>query len=699
MAGQILYKLSLDSAQFQSSLTKAQKNLNDFAKGMQSTGRSMSTYLTAPLTLMGGAGVMAWDKQAKAMAQVQQGLKTTQGAVGLTFEQLKKHAADLEDKTLFGDEDILKNATAQLLTFTNIVGSEFKRAQSVALDLATRLDGDLKGSAIMLGKALNDPVQGLSAMKRVGISFTDSQGQMIKSLAESGNLMQAQNLILDELQRQYGGSAEAAVVGAGKITQLKNSVGTLMEEFGRIIMEYLTPFIEKMKEMTKYFMSLDESTKRSIVKFAALAAGIGPALIAIGSLVSISSKLIGIFKSVSTVMAAITSPVGLIVAGIVALGAATIYLWQNWEAVKERISDWAWWRNTLVEMVKFMGEMTAKIIDLMLWPIRKVSKLLGLEIPSMADTFKPLFLELDSLKTEPKKYEHAFGSFSDAIKGSMKDAAKSLGFLNNEIAASIDNMAKVGKMSTDVQISITEKLVPFSVKSITGPKVESPVFETDKLNTWAEALRAKTGEVKQAVVDMAAVIKPALEDMFVGFGESLGSLIAGTGNIKTFFNGLLDTVLNFTSMFGKALISAGIGAMAFKKLMLQPEVAIAAGVALVALSSAVRGIMSKGLSGSSNSSVYTGPSLSSVTKLAKGGLAYSPILATVGDNINAANDPEVIAPLSKLRDYMGFGGGSGVKEVQFRFNGQDFIGYLNLENDRIMRGGGGGIAQNWIIKR
>ncbi len=142
------------------------------------------------------SSISAFQSQEKAVAKVNQALKSTQNAAGKTSEELQKLASDLQGTTLFGDEDILNNATAQLLTFTNIAGSNFDRTQKVALDLATVLDGDLKSASIQLGKALNDPVANLSALSRSGIQFSESQKQVIKSLTESGKLAEAQTVIL-----------------------------------------------------------------------------------------------------------------------------------------------------------------------------------------------------------------------------------------------------------------------------------------------------------------------------------------------------------------------------------------------------------------------------------------------------------------------------------------------------------------------
>jgi hypothetical protein len=80
-----------------------------------------------------------------------------------------------------------------------------------------RLGTDLKGSAVQLGKALNDPIAGVGALSRVGVTFTETQKDMIKTMVEAGNVAGAQTLILDELGKEFGGSAKAL---ADPVTQL-----------------------------------------------------------------------------------------------------------------------------------------------------------------------------------------------------------------------------------------------------------------------------------------------------------------------------------------------------------------------------------------------------------------------------------------------------------------------------------------------
>ena len=297
--------------------------MKKFGSSMKRTGQTLSRNLTLPIIALGAASLKAFDTQAKAIAQVETGLKSTGGAAGFTSEQLQKMASDLQEKTIFGDEEILKNATSQLLTFTNISGKQFARTQKAALDLATRLDGDLKSASIQLGKALNDPVANLSALSRSGIQFSEEQKEVIKFLAETNRLADAQTIILDELDKQYGGSAEAAAqAGLGGIQQLKNSLGDLGEEFGAIISENIGPFIQKIRTLVNSLKNASDEQKRNIVVFSGIAAVVGPLLIIFGQLII---SLGALTKAVRLLSLAIASnPLGLFLTLLAAAGTALI---------------------------------------------------------------------------------------------------------------------------------------------------------------------------------------------------------------------------------------------------------------------------------------------------------------------------------------------------------------------------------------
>lgn len=199
--------------------------------------------------------------QAKAVAQVEAGLKSTGNAVGFTLDELKNKASAIQKETLFGDEAILQDVTSVLLTFTSITGPIFDKAQLAVADLATKMGSDLKSASVQLGKALNNPIKGITALQRVGVSFTDQQKDQIKTLVESGKLQEAQAIILKELNTEFGGSAKAAAEADGGFTQLQNSIGDAKEMFGAILIERLKPL---NKALLEFFSNL---TPEDIKKF------------------------------------------------------------------------------------------------------------------------------------------------------------------------------------------------------------------------------------------------------------------------------------------------------------------------------------------------------------------------------------------------------------------------------------------------
>ena len=322
--GDLILRVGADTSQLNKNLGEARRSIAKNTREIQNLGRNLTVGVTAPLAIMGATSVQAFREQNKAIAQVEAGLKSTAGQVGFTSQELQKMASDLQNKTLFGDEAILKDATAQLLTFTNISGENFARTQQAALDLATRLDGDLKGASIQLGKALNDPVANLSALSRSGIQFSEDQKAVIKSLTETGNLAEAQTLILDELNKQYGGSAEAAAEADGGFTQLANSFGDLQEEIGRLLVQYLRPIVDRLKTFVQFLQNTSDGTKTVALGIAAVAAAIGPVLLILPNLVSGIKMAQTAFALLNTTMLA--NPFGAVAAAVTVLVGAIILL-------------------------------------------------------------------------------------------------------------------------------------------------------------------------------------------------------------------------------------------------------------------------------------------------------------------------------------------------------------------------------------
>ena len=167
-----------------------------------------------------------------AQAQLGAVIASTGGAAGRSLAQLNEHAAALQKVTNFGDE--ATNAMqGVLLTFTEIKGDQFDAATVAIQNVATAMNQDLMAAALQVGKALNDPVQGMTALGRSGITFTEAQKDMVKEMVAANDIIGAQTLILAELEKQFGGSAEAArdTLG-GALDSLRNAWGDLFEMAG-----------------------------------------------------------------------------------------------------------------------------------------------------------------------------------------------------------------------------------------------------------------------------------------------------------------------------------------------------------------------------------------------------------------------------------------------------------------------------------
>ncbi|WP_136441636.1 phage tail length tape measure family protein [Pacificoceanicola onchidii] len=331
--GALRVVLGMDSASFNDGVGAAQKRVAAFRKDMQRTGRTLSRAgarmtagLTAPLVGLAYKSVAAQKEQERAIASVSAALESMGDGAGYTLSQLEEMASALQEKSLYGDEAILSKVTANLLTFGNISGDVFARAQQAAVDLSARLGQDLQSSAIMLGKALNDPVQGLSALSRVGVSFTEEQKALIKAMAEAGDVAGAQAVMLAELERQYKGQAEAlANTDSGKITQAMNAIGDAMEKVGAIILPILADIAGYVKGLAERFQELSPETQRFVVIVGGLAAAIGPVVAGLGLMLTALAPLAG-------VVLALLSPFGLLAAAVTAVGVA---IYANWEGLKE----------------------------------------------------------------------------------------------------------------------------------------------------------------------------------------------------------------------------------------------------------------------------------------------------------------------------------------------------------------------------
>ena len=239
--GSVRAELSAGWAGFRSDMGKAKKAVEENATGMQramdKVGRSFSGVAGQLKTLVSAlaigaafrAVIIAASEAQQVVAQLEATLKSTGRYTPELAQNLTGYAAELQKITTYGDEAII-SMQSLLLTFTRIGGDEFTRAQMAVLNVATALKTDLKTAALQVGKALNDPILGMTALSRTGIQFSEAQKATVKELMAVNDIAGAQKVILAELETQFGGSAEAArnTLG-GALTALKNAFDDLLE--------------------------------------------------------------------------------------------------------------------------------------------------------------------------------------------------------------------------------------------------------------------------------------------------------------------------------------------------------------------------------------------------------------------------------------------------------------------------------------
>ena len=222
-------------------------------------------------------GTQKFIAQEKAVAQTNARLKSTGGVAKVTAKEIVALSDAIADKTGV-DDDQIHAVENMLLTFTKIrneVGANndiFNQATQTVVDLSIAFEKDLNSSAIMLGKALNDPVKGITALSRAGVQFTEGQKKTIKALVDSGKFLQAQKMILKELETQVGGSGEAfGQTLPGQLSRAKQSFEVVAQSLAATFL----PSIANAAKRVTDFLSLFAKAPTLMAKIKLVVGSIG----------------------------------------------------------------------------------------------------------------------------------------------------------------------------------------------------------------------------------------------------------------------------------------------------------------------------------------------------------------------------------------------------------------------------------------
>lgn len=295
-------RFTADGTEYVRELDKLEGKTKGFSSAVNAAIKT-AVAIYADLKVGISAAFLAYKEQEKAEQRIRGLIAATGAAAGVTTKQVTDMATAYSQATTFSDDAIL-SGQAILLTFKRIKDEGFERATKASIDLAAALGTDVASSARVLGKALNDPTQGLTALSRAGIQFTETQKKAIQSLVDTGKVAEAQDVIFKKLEGTVGGVAEQMAQGTGSIDQLKNAVGELQESVGQALAPeivavtlYLKDFILSIQQNSDKFL---EYKAVAIATFSAVASTVREFLDVVVERLLFFPKLIyAVFESIS----------------------------------------------------------------------------------------------------------------------------------------------------------------------------------------------------------------------------------------------------------------------------------------------------------------------------------------------------------------------------------------------------------------
>jgi len=271
------------------------------------------------------------------------------------------------------DDSAIKLTQAKLLTFKELaitadqVGGNFDRATMAAMDLAAAGFGEVSMNAAQLGKAMNDPIKGITALRRAGVTFTEAEREKIKVLIESGKMLEAQGVVLAAIETQVGGTAKATATATDKMrvgfSEMAEDIGSLLvpviNSLAVFINGTLVPYIKNLVAVigTDGLGAALQIVGKDLLNFTTHMGAVGNTILAVTTLflavkaatiaytttVAILSVVLPLLRTSlvgATVaqtqlnVAMLSNPIGLIVAGIALLVVALVALYLKFEFVR-----------------------------------------------------------------------------------------------------------------------------------------------------------------------------------------------------------------------------------------------------------------------------------------------------------------------------------------------------------------------------
>lgn len=246
-AQRTLQGLTKDGSRFRTEMDKAKK-------GLMTTGKVAAGIAAGGVALLAvnvRRGIESLAELEDVQNQTNAAIRSTKGVAGVSAEAVRELAERYEDLTTI-DDKVIQGGENVLLTFTNIRKKAFEPTVAAALDMATALKMDTASAMRTLGRAIDDPAAGLARLTRLGITFTEEEKEKVKALVRTGRTLDAQQFILARVNRQYGGSAQAAAKGyRGQMNRLDDAVEDLQQSLAGALLPAMTKVSRRLSNFLK----------------------------------------------------------------------------------------------------------------------------------------------------------------------------------------------------------------------------------------------------------------------------------------------------------------------------------------------------------------------------------------------------------------------------------------------------------------
>lgn len=679
--GKLNLKLGVDVSDLDKELGKVERSMSRFGSNMQNIGSTLTQSLTLPIIGLGAASLKSFAD----IEKLQNGLIAIMGSseeAGIEMEKLRKVA---ENPGLALPEVVKASASLQSVGMNADAAREtitqFGNAVARAGGGAEQFDG---------------VVLALSQISAVGKVTQEDLNQIKERLPEFARVMKEEfGVVTAEGIRELGISSEEFIkrsVGAlgnlerangglaNTFDNLQDNVSASLAELGKAINETLNlesvvaSFSAGLQRLVDGFKSLNPETQGFIVKAGLIVAALGPAIFIVGKLITTFSALIGTtrlimdtVKKLSTVISGafakiLANPAILgVTLAIAAVGAIALYVYDNWRAFSDNFKNiWINIKNSVMQGVTYvLGKLDSlqKALGLDLFDLSGMTKYQE-EQRIVAAEFKTIGETVDSLKG---KFKSLF--MAAPGKGRGGGGTEGTGELVFGSGGAPTEGGTGGGKGVNAALNTpidTVNLLP--TLDLLPDKLESISAANERLKQTNEDVAKSFNNISptaKSAYDMLGDGQKIIANSILSFGELAASGFESMKELAAAVRkSIADIIANFIRMYvAKALASVPLSPF---MVAIAPAIAAAAGGVARSL------IMKIG-----------------APKLAEGGLAYGPTMATVGDNRNARVDPEVIAPLSKLKSMMGDMGVGGSLET--RISGNDLIILLNRSQKGLNR--------------